>query len=158
MYLVRQLSFDNFSSVILPTITHPPSLPTPGFSIEGPSEARIECKDLGDGSADVTYLPTCEGEYALHVLCQGEDIPDSPFMADIRPAVATLTPQLLGKVGAMATCNFVIVTIYIYFLLLYCCIVTICLFFLYQPLTLDIFSSPTFSNLKMQSFLGDVLM
>ena len=41
-----------------------------GFSIEGPSEAKIECKDLGDGSADVTYLPTVEGEYSLHILCQ----------------------------------------------------------------------------------------
>ena len=57
-----------------------------GFSIEGPSQAKIDCKDNGDGSADVTYWPTAPGEYAVHVLCNDEDIPKSPYMAEIRPA------------------------------------------------------------------------
>ena len=52
-----------------------------GFSIEGPSQARIECNDNGDGSADVRYWPTISGEYAVHILCNDEDIPHSPFMA-----------------------------------------------------------------------------
>ncbi|CAM2708294.1 unnamed protein product [Rotaria socialis] len=52
-----------------------------GFSIEGPSQARIECNDNGDGSANVRYWPTIYGEYAVHVLCNDEDIPHSPFMA-----------------------------------------------------------------------------
>ena len=52
-----------------------------GFSIEGPSQARIECNDNGDGSADVRYWPTIPGEYAVHILCNDEDIPLSPFMA-----------------------------------------------------------------------------
>ena len=52
-----------------------------GFSIEGPSQARIECKDNGDGSANVRYWPTVPGEYAVHILCNDEDIPLSPFMA-----------------------------------------------------------------------------
>jgi filamin len=52
-----------------------------GFSIEGPSQARIECNDNGDGSADVRYWPTIAGEYAVHILCNDEDIPLSPFMA-----------------------------------------------------------------------------
>ncbi|CAF4485672.1 unnamed protein product [Rotaria socialis] len=51
------------------------------FSIEGPSQARIECNDNGDGSANVRYWPTIYGEYAVHVLCNDEDIPHSPFMA-----------------------------------------------------------------------------
>jgi len=34
---------------------------------------------------DVTYYPTEPGEYAVHVLCNNEDIPKSPFMADIKP-------------------------------------------------------------------------
>ena len=46
-----------------------------GFSIEGPSQAKINCKDNGDGSADVEYLPTAVGEYAVHILCDKEDIP-----------------------------------------------------------------------------------
>ena len=57
-----------------------------GFSIEGPSQAKIDCKDIGDGSADVTYYPTSPGEYAVHILCNEEDIPKSPYMAQIRPA------------------------------------------------------------------------
>ena len=57
-----------------------------GFSIEGPSQAKIDCKDNGDGSADVTYWPTAPGEYAVHVLCNDEDIPQAPYMAQIQPA------------------------------------------------------------------------
>ncbi|CAG5133090.1 unnamed protein product, partial [Candidula unifasciata] len=67
-----------------------------GFSIEGPSQAKIDCKDNGDGSADVTYWPTQAGEYAVHVLCNDKDIPNSPYMADI------IAPQAYnpGKVVA----------------------------------------------------------
>ena len=56
-----------------------------GFSIEGPSQAKINCNDNGDGSADVDYVPTVAGEYAVHILCDSEDIPGSPFMAQIIP-------------------------------------------------------------------------
>ena len=57
-----------------------------GFSIEGPSQAKIDCKDNGDGSADVTYWPTAPGEYAVHIMCEEEDIPQAPYMAQIQPA------------------------------------------------------------------------
>ena len=53
----------------------------------GPSQAKIQCHDNGDGSADVTYMPTSPGEYAVHVLCDNEDIPKSPFMSMIAPAI-----------------------------------------------------------------------
>ncbi|XP_052286873.1 filamin-A-like isoform X5 [Dreissena polymorpha] len=59
-----------------------------GFSIEGPSQAKIDCKDNGDGSADVTYWPTMPGEYAVHILCNEEDIPQAPYMAQIQPATS----------------------------------------------------------------------
>ncbi|KAG1929785.1 filamin-A [Pimephales promelas] len=59
---------------------------TLGFSVEGPSPAKIECDDKGDGSCDVRYWPTEPGEYAVHVLCKNEDIQLSPFMAEIEPA------------------------------------------------------------------------
>lgn len=52
-----------------------------GFSIEGPSQAKIDCVDNLDGSANVRYWPTAVGEYAVHILCDGEDIPNSPYMA-----------------------------------------------------------------------------
>ncbi|CAL9703550.1 unnamed protein product [Knipowitschia caucasica] len=56
---------------------------TLGFSVEGPSQAKIECDDKGDGSCDVRYWPTEAGEYAVHVLCNNEDIQHSPYMAEI---------------------------------------------------------------------------
>ena len=64
-----------------------------GFSIEGPSQAKIDCKDNGDGSADITYWPTVPGEYAIHILCAEEDIPKSPYMAQIRPALQGVDPK-----------------------------------------------------------------
>lgn len=56
-----------------------------GFSIQGPSQAKIECHDNGDGSADVKYYPTAPGEYAVHILCDNEDIPKSPYISQILP-------------------------------------------------------------------------
>ncbi|CAL8082481.1 unnamed protein product [Orchesella dallaii] len=56
-----------------------------GFSIEGPSQAKIDCHDNGDGSADVRYFPTAPGEYAVHILCDDEDIPGSPYIANVLP-------------------------------------------------------------------------
>lgn len=64
-----------------------------GFSIEGPSEARIECEDKGDGSCDVKYYPLTEGEYAVHIICDDEDIKNSPYMAKIAPADNLTQPE-----------------------------------------------------------------
>lgn len=57
-----------------------------GFSIEGPSKAKIDCHDNGDGSADVRYYPLAPGEYAVHILCDNEDIPKSPYIANVLPS------------------------------------------------------------------------
>lgn len=71
-----------------------PTLPPPaGFSIEGPSQAKIECDDKGDGSCDVRYWPTEPGDYAVHVICDDEDIKDSPFMAHVLPAANDAFPE-----------------------------------------------------------------
>lgn len=58
-----------------------------GFSIEGPSKAKIDCHDYGDGTADVTYYPTAPGQYSVHINCDDEDIRNSPYMAEILPKV-----------------------------------------------------------------------
>ncbi|XP_048033232.1 filamin-B isoform X2 [Megalobrama amblycephala] len=55
-----------------------------GFAIEGPSQAKITCDDHNDGSCLVRFWPTEAGEYAVHVMCDDEEIQDSPFMASIR--------------------------------------------------------------------------
>ncbi|XP_063147803.1 filamin-B isoform X3 [Candoia aspera] len=63
-----------------------PEVGSLGFAIEGPSQAKIECDDQNDGSCDVKYWPKEPGEYAVHVMCDDEDIKDSPYMAFIQPA------------------------------------------------------------------------
>jgi len=70
-----------------------------GFSIEGPSQAKIDCKDNGDGSADIAYWPTAAGEYAVHILCNEADIPKSPYMADIKPMTADFDPTKVEASG-----------------------------------------------------------
>uniref|UniRef100_H2ZJ19 Uncharacterized protein n=1 Tax=Ciona savignyi TaxID=51511 RepID=H2ZJ19_CIOSA len=65
-----------------------------GFSIEGPSQAQIECEDCGDGSCDVKYHPTEPGEYAVHIICDDNDIKGSPFMAQIAPADSKTHPKV----------------------------------------------------------------
>ncbi|XP_015254890.1 PREDICTED: filamin-C-like [Cyprinodon variegatus] len=72
---------------------------TLGFSIEGPSQAKIECDDKGDGSCDVRYWPTEPGDYAVHVICDDEDIKDSPFMAHILPGAIDLFPEKVKCFG-----------------------------------------------------------
>uniref|UniRef100_A0A3Q2PCJ9 Filamin C n=1 Tax=Fundulus heteroclitus TaxID=8078 RepID=A0A3Q2PCJ9_FUNHE len=72
---------------------------TLGFSIEGPSQAKIECDDKGDGSCDVRYWPTEPGDYAVHVICDDEDIKDSPFMAHILPAAIDVFPEKVKCYG-----------------------------------------------------------
>ena len=64
-----------------------------GFSIEGPSQAKIDCHDNGDGSANITYFPTEVGEYAVHILCEDEDIHGSPYMAQILPFTNEFDPN-----------------------------------------------------------------
>ncbi|XP_076819806.1 filamin-A-like isoform X4 [Clavelina lepadiformis] len=70
-----------------------------GFSIEGPSQAKIDCEDKGDGSCDVKYYPTETGEYAVHVICDDQDIKGSPFMARIEPADKKTHPDKVKAYG-----------------------------------------------------------
>ena len=75
-----------------------------GFSIEGPSQAKIDCKDNGDGSADISYWPTAPGEYAVHILCNEEDIPNAPFMAEIQPNMGTFDPTQVSSTRDVIMC------------------------------------------------------
>ncbi|XP_021099603.1 filamin-B isoform X8 [Heterocephalus glaber] len=70
-----------------------------GFAIEGPSQAKIEYDDQNDGSCDVKYWPKEPGEYAVHIMCDDEDIKDSPYMALIRPATGDYNPDLVQAYG-----------------------------------------------------------
>ncbi|VEL32607.1 unnamed protein product [Protopolystoma xenopodis] len=71
------------------------------FSIEGPSEAQIECSDNCDGSARVTYWTSAAGEYAVHVICEDEDIPNSPYMANIVASPHGIDPSKASLIKIM---------------------------------------------------------
>ncbi|XP_036446591.1 filamin-A isoform X2 [Colossoma macropomum] len=71
-----------------------------GFAIEGPSQAKIECDDKNAGSCFVRFWPTEAGEYAVHVMCDDEEIEDSPFMACIAPKRKSFSPEKVKVYGA----------------------------------------------------------
>lgn len=50
-----------------------------GLAIEGPSEAKMTCKDNRDGSCSVEYTPTESGEYDVSIQFAEKHISGSPF-------------------------------------------------------------------------------
>ena len=46
-----------------------------GLAIEGPSEAKMTCRDNRDGSCTVEYLPTKRGDYDISVKFADKHIP-----------------------------------------------------------------------------------
>ena len=53
------------------------------LAIEGPSEAKLTCKDHGDGTCSVKYTPVEPGDYEIHIKFADEHIPGSPFNAKV---------------------------------------------------------------------------
>ena len=49
------------------------------LAVEGPSEAKLVCKDNKDGTCSATYVPQEPGEYDVHVKYADEHVPGSPF-------------------------------------------------------------------------------
>ncbi|NWT34303.1 FLNA protein, partial [Cardinalis cardinalis] len=58
-----------------------------GLAIEGPSEAKMSCKDNKDGSCAVEYVPFTPGDYDVNITFGGHPIPGSPFRVRVRDAV-----------------------------------------------------------------------
>ncbi|CAG5977724.1 unnamed protein product [Menidia menidia] len=82
-----------------------------GLTVEGPTEAKIECSDNGDGTCSVSYLPTEPGDYLVNILFEGVHIPGSPFRADIQMpfdpsrVVASGSGLKRAKVGEVSVVN-----------------------------------------------------
>ncbi|KAM4583192.1 filamin B a isoform 1-T1 [Fundulus diaphanus] len=82
-----------------------------GLTVEGPTEAKIECSDNGDGTCSVSYLPTEPGEYLVNILFEDVHIPGSPFRADIQmpfdpsKVVASGSGLKRAKVGEISVLN-----------------------------------------------------
>lgn len=58
-----------------------------GLTIEGPEEAKIDCKDNGDGTCSVTYYPTQPGNYTVNVTFDDVHVPNSPFTVSCQEPV-----------------------------------------------------------------------
>jgi filamin len=54
-----------------------------GLAIEGPSEAKISCKDNRNGSCTVEYTPTEPGDYDVSIRFADQHIPGSPFKVPV---------------------------------------------------------------------------
>ncbi|MGH0157328.1 UNVERIFIED_CONTAM: hypothetical protein FKN15_069828 [Acipenser sinensis] len=58
-----------------------------GLAIEGPSEAKMSCKDNKDGSCSVEYIPFTPGDYDINITFGGRPIPGSPFRVPVKEVV-----------------------------------------------------------------------
>uniref|UniRef100_A0A3Q2DPS8 Filamin-B-like n=1 Tax=Cyprinodon variegatus TaxID=28743 RepID=A0A3Q2DPS8_CYPVA len=82
-----------------------------GLTVEGPTEAKIECSDNGDGTCSVSYLPTEPGDYLVNILFENVHIPGSPFRADIQmpfdpsKVLASGSGLKKAKVGEISVLN-----------------------------------------------------
>jgi len=54
-------------------------------SVEGPSKAKLEVVDKGNGYITVGYIVDKEGEYGIHVKFNDEHVPESPTMVQVLP-------------------------------------------------------------------------
>ncbi|XP_006811450.2 filamin-C-like [Saccoglossus kowalevskii] len=58
-----------------------------GLAVEGPSEAKMTCKDNKDGTCSVEYWPTKPGDYEIQIKFADQHIPGSPFHSTIEDIV-----------------------------------------------------------------------
>lgn len=52
-----------------------------GVTVEGPCEAAINCRDNGDGTCSVAYMPKEVGDYVINITFNDCPVPGSPFNA-----------------------------------------------------------------------------
>jgi filamin len=64
--------------------------------IEGPSEARLDCRDNCDGTCSVAYLPTSIGNYVISITFDGQHIHSSPFVAKINANICIRFIRVYG--------------------------------------------------------------
>lgn len=72
-----------------------------GVTVEGPCEAAINCRDNGDGTCSVAYMPKEAGDYVINITFNDRPIPGSPFNALIGTAAYPNNVKASGN-GLMA--------------------------------------------------------
>jgi filamin len=64
--------------------------------IEGPSQAKLDCRDNSDGTCSVAYLPTNIGNYVISITFDGQHIHSSPFVAKVNENLCLRFIRLYG--------------------------------------------------------------
>ena len=67
-----------------------------GVTVDGPKEAKIDCKDNGDGTCEFSYVPTVEGNYTVNVTYDDKPIKESPFKAKVLPGETAIGVKAYG--------------------------------------------------------------
>lgn len=75
------------------------------LAIEGPSEAKMKCKDNRDGSCTVEYVPTEPGEYDVTIKFADEHIQDSPFKVNVDKLIDAALVNAFGPGLQPSTCR-----------------------------------------------------
>lgn len=73
-----------------------------GVTVEGPSEAAINCRDNGDGTCSVAYMPRDAGHYVINVTFNDRPVPGSPFNAAVRGPAAAVDKVRASGNGLLA--------------------------------------------------------
>lgn len=68
-----------------------------GLAIEGPSEAKMSCKDNKDGSCSVEYIPFTPGDYDVNITFGGRPIPGKCGEGLLATLVSLTSLNLEGK-------------------------------------------------------------
>lgn len=68
------------------------------MAIEGPSEAKMSCKDNKDGSCSVEYIPFTPGEYDVNITFGGLPIPGGAFKPSFYQGPIGLRSVLSGRI------------------------------------------------------------
>lgn len=69
-----------------------------GVTVEGPCEAVINCRDNGDGTCSVAYMPKEAGDYVINITFNDCPIPGSPFNALIGTTAIPIIHPILNNV------------------------------------------------------------
>lgn len=88
-----------------------------GVTVEGPCEAAINCRDNGDGTCNVAYLPTEAGDYSVNITFNERHINGSPFQPLIVPVpnlkntrVSGIGIQPHGRLSRSCCCQLPVAT------------------------------------------------
>lgn len=67
------------------------------ISVEGPSKAEIQCKDMEDGTLRASYRPTEPGYYIINLKFADQHVPGSPYTVKVSGQGSNLQKELVRQ-------------------------------------------------------------